>query len=155
MCASHNDTMFCSIFLDFVQQMARCEQSLQQLCHHALCDRMGLTAMLSYQIAAGTCNRMIATLEGIHPTFRQVPPRAPLPSTQATFNPICPALIAATYPPGPPPMTIRSCITSRSLLGSHRAGTVKHNQGRVHRNRSLSPSQYTGGACHGVGTGLV
>jgi hypothetical protein len=48
------------------------------------------------------------TLEGIHPTLRQVPPNEPRPSTQVTFMPSCPALIAATYPPGPPPITTRS-----------------------------------------------
>ena len=36
--------------------------------------------------------------DGIHPTFRQVPPSEPLPSIQAAFNPNYPALIAATYP---------------------------------------------------------
>jgi len=35
-------------------------------------------------------------LEGIHPTFKQVPPKAPLFSTQTVFKPSCPALIAAT-----------------------------------------------------------
>ena len=39
---------------------------------------------------------IINTLEGIHPTFKQVPPKVPLFSTQVTFNPNCPALIAAT-----------------------------------------------------------
>lgn len=34
--------------------------------------------------------------EGIHPTLRQVPPKEPLPSIQAVFNPNYPALIAAT-----------------------------------------------------------
>ena len=43
-----------------------------------------------------------------HPTFKQVPPRAPLDSTQAVFKPSCAALIAHTYPPGPPPITKRS-----------------------------------------------
>ena len=40
-------------------------------------------------------------MDGIHPTFRQVPPRVPRDSTHAVFSPSCDALIAATYPPGP------------------------------------------------------
>lgn len=39
----------------------------------------------------------------MHPTLRHVPPREPLASTQAVLKPNCPALIAAAYPPGPPP----------------------------------------------------
>ena len=35
-------------------------------------------------------------LEGMQPTLRQVPPRAPRPSTQAVFIPSCAARIAAT-----------------------------------------------------------
>src|SRR4030095_16160374 len=43
----------------------------------------------------------------MQPTFRHVPPRNSR-STQATFIPSCAARMAATYPPGPAPMTIRS-----------------------------------------------
>jgi hypothetical protein len=39
----------------------------------------------------------------MHPTLRQVPPRVPRISTQAVLRPSWPALMAATYPPGPPP----------------------------------------------------
>lgn len=46
--------------------------------------------------------------EGIQPTFKQVPPNDPLFSTHATFKPNCPAFIAATYPPGPPPIITKS-----------------------------------------------
>lgn len=42
----------------------------------------------------------------MHPTLRQVPPSVPLISTQAVLRPICPALMAATYPPGPPPKRV-------------------------------------------------
>ena len=53
-------------------------------------------------------------LAGMHPTFRQVPPNSPL-STTATVLPRLPAWAAASYPPGPAPMTIRSnTVTSRS-----------------------------------------
>ena len=44
---------------------------------------------------------------GMHPQFKQIPPRC-LSSTSATDIPNCEALIAATYPPGPPPITIIS-----------------------------------------------
>ena len=44
---------------------------------------------------------------GIQPQFKQMPPRC-LSSTRATDIPSCEALIAATYPPGPPPITITS-----------------------------------------------
>ena len=37
-----------------------------------------------------------------------MPPRVPRISTQAVFKPSCPALMAATYPPGPPPTTTTS-----------------------------------------------
>ena len=37
-------------------------------------------------------------LDGIHPTFRQVPPKAPLFSIQTVLSPSWAALMAATYP---------------------------------------------------------
>jgi phytoene dehydrogenase-like protein len=52
--------------------------------------------------------------EGMQPTFKQVPPSFTFPdlsssnSMQAVFRPSWEALIAATYPPGPPPITITS-----------------------------------------------
>eukprot|EP00126_Sphaerothecum_destruens_P011011 Sdes_comp20840_c0_seq1m17521 len=46
--------------------------------------------------------------DGMHPTFRHVPPRVPLFSTHTVFRPSCAALMAATYPPGPPPITAKS-----------------------------------------------
>ena len=51
---------------------------------------------------------MSNALEGMHPTLRHVPPSDPRISTHAVFRPSCPALMAATYPPGPPPITTRS-----------------------------------------------
>lgn len=48
------------------------------------------------------------TFDGIHPTFRQVPPSLPRDSTTAVFIPSWLDLIAATYPPGPPPTTTTS-----------------------------------------------
>ena len=41
----------------------------------------------------------------MHPTFKHVPPKEPLDSMHAVFNPNCANLIAQTYPPGPPPIT--------------------------------------------------
>ena len=46
--------------------------------------------------------------EGMQPVFKQVPPSVGFFSTQATFIPNWDALIAATYPPGPAPIIIRS-----------------------------------------------
>jgi len=43
----------------------------------------------------------------MQPTLRHVPPRVPLISTQAVLRPSWPALIAATYPPGPPPFWMK------------------------------------------------
>lgn len=44
----------------------------------------------------------------MHPTLRQVPPKVSSFSMQIVFIPKCAALIDATYPPGPPPITTRS-----------------------------------------------
>src|SRR6185437_16328580 len=48
-----------------------------------------------------------SALVGMQPQLRQMPPRCSR-STTAVFIPSCAARIAATYPPGPPPSTIRS-----------------------------------------------
>ena len=44
---------------------------------------------------------------GIHPQFKHIPPNVFF-SIIATYLPNCAALIAATYPPGPDPITITS-----------------------------------------------
>ena len=49
-----------------------------------------------------------SALEGMQPILRQVPPRLARLSTQAVFIPSCAARMAATYPPGPLPMTMTS-----------------------------------------------
>src|SRR2546427_2558857 len=52
----------------------------------------------------------------MQPTLVHAPPSAGLPSaprhssTQAVFSPSCAARIAATYPPGPPPITTTSNV---------------------------------------------
>src|ERR1700691_4640361 len=48
----------------------------------------------------------------MQPTFRQVPPSYFSRSISATFNPYCPARMAAVYPPGPAPMMTMSYIVS-------------------------------------------
>ena len=65
------------------------------------------------------------TLEGMHPTLRQVPPREPSFSTHVILRPILVALMVATYPLGPLPTTTTSfssadadeyvCIAPRHL----------------------------------------
>ena len=47
-------------------------------------------------------------LEGIQPTFKQVPPSVARLSIHATVMPSWAARMAPTYPPGPAPMTIKS-----------------------------------------------
>ena len=42
------------------------------------------------------CDECSSALDGMHPTFRHVPPSVPRPSTHAVFKPSCDALIAAT-----------------------------------------------------------
>ena len=54
------------------------------------------------------------TLEGMHPTLRQVPPREPSFSTHVILRPILAALMVATYPPNPPPTTTTSFSLSDS-----------------------------------------
>ena len=54
---------------------------------------------------------------GIHPRFKHVPPNSRF-STNATFPPNWAALIAATYPAGPPPITATSYSPRRSRFGN-------------------------------------
>ena len=49
----------------------------------------------------------IIALVGMHPTFRQVPPKY-FSSTMQVLFPIWAALMAVSYPPGPAPMTVTS-----------------------------------------------
>src|SRR5439155_18946930 len=61
-------------------------------------------------------------LVGIQPMCRQVPPRAGHFSTRAVFSPSCAARMAATYPPGPLPMTVTSkLICDSATCASPRA----------------------------------
>jgi hypothetical protein len=47
----------------------------------------------------------------MHPTFKHVPPNVARFSTHVTFIPSCAALMAPTYPPGPPPIITTSCCS--------------------------------------------
>ena len=51
-----------------------------------------------------------SAFEGIHPTFKQTPPRSGYFSTNATFRPKSAARNAAEYPPGPDPITTKSYV---------------------------------------------
>lgn len=57
-------------------------------------DRVDLACYTVERSHTGRC--VPRTLEGIHPTLRQVPPSLPRPSIHVTFLPNCAALIAAT-----------------------------------------------------------
>src|SRR5207244_7004054 len=63
---------------------------------------------------ANFCELSSNALDGIQPTLRHVPPRNSR-STQATFIPSCAARMAATYPPGPAPMTMRSKLVCSDI----------------------------------------
>src|SRR6266850_2839967 len=55
----------------------------------------------------------------MQPIFRQVPPRNSR-STHAVLKPSCAARIAAMYPPGPAPITIRSKFDSATIVSNSR-----------------------------------
>ena len=63
---------------------------------------MSLPCSLIWETSSAECSRHFV---GMQPTFRHVPPRYCF-SITVTCAPSCAARIAATYPPGPPPMTI-------------------------------------------------
>ena len=82
-------SLFCIIFLRF---------SLSSLISIPIFEKF--FALSKYS------ERFNKLFEGMHPIFRQVPPNVPLDSMQAVLNPSCASLIAHTYPPGPPPITV-------------------------------------------------
>src|SRR6185312_7267852 len=65
-----------------------------------------------------------SALDGMQPTFTHVPPRVLSPSTHTVEKPSWAERIAATYPPGPPPMMRTSGVRVESdisyLLGVRR-----------------------------------
>ena len=58
-----------------------------------------------------------SSLAGMHPTFKQVPPRARY-SISPMSSPIPAPYRAAAYPPGPPPITMTSWCASVALTSS-------------------------------------
>ncbi|RWW87765.1 hypothetical protein BHE74_00003386 [Ensete ventricosum] len=68
--------------------------------------------------------RQSLTLEGMHPTLRQVPPSVPRFSMHVVLSPICAALMAATYPPGPPPITTTSFSSAAAAAANPRQNTA-------------------------------
>ncbi len=66
----------------------------------------------------------ISVLVGIQPRFRQVPPTSRF-STTAVLIPSCAARMEATYPPGPPPITTTSVVTSSFAIGEWSFGRGK------------------------------
>ena len=59
----------------------------------------------------------------MHPLFKHVPPKS-LFSAITVFKPSFPARIAASYPPGPPPMTAQSYSNSPSLATGAATGAA-------------------------------
>src|SRR5688500_9505220 len=66
----------------------------------------------------------------MQPRSPQVPPnRASLSfSTRATFKPSCPALTAATYPPGPEPLIVTSNCSANAFPSSIKVFKIKRNK---------------------------
>src|SRR5260221_6698931 len=82
-------------------------------------------------------------LEGMQPAFRQVPPKALLPSrlrqasTQATLRPFCAARIAAGYPAGPPPITTTSYSTRAAAISDSKQDAARILQAVLDRHQEL------------------
>ena len=62
----------------------------------------------AFDISSRTCAAVSSALVGIHPRFRQVPPRVASFSISAVFSPSSAARSAVAYPPGPAPITATS-----------------------------------------------
>src|SRR5665213_3679805 len=68
----------------------------------------------------------------MQPTFTQVPPSVLSRSTHTVLSPSCAARIAATYPPGPPPMistsgsrlSVMRFVRCEQSLDEHRRGIL-------------------------------
>src|SRR5689334_5982121 len=88
----------------------------------------------------------------MQPTLRQVPPRYSR-STQAVFMPNCAARIAATYPPGPAPITTRSKVDSDmfyvSQMIGHRGTESTETMQEKGTGFSLCPLCLCGSLCPG------
>ncbi|MPM61935.1 hypothetical protein SDC9_108799 [bioreactor metagenome] len=62
-------------------------------------------------ILSNTSEDLTNAFVGIHPTFKQVPPTSSF-SIITVFKPCFAAYMAATYPPGPAPITVKSHSSS-------------------------------------------
>ena len=82
--------------------------SLCEIERHLFATSMPCAAKLCLRLVVQFARLQARALLGMHPMRRQVPPSLGSFSMQATFMPSCAARMAATYPPGPAPMTIRS-----------------------------------------------
>ena len=71
---------------------------------HMLAKHLNITVIGSYNPVKIGCSKD-EFFDGMHPIFKQVPPKVSLESIHAVFNPNWASLIAQTYPPGPPPIT--------------------------------------------------
>src|SRR5215207_3805145 len=77
----------------------------------------------------------------MQPRSVHVPPRRLSFSTSATFSPNCAPRIAATYPPGPDPITVTSnCSVDKSVSP----------QKAVNRQPSTVTRQARAFSCHGL-----
>src|SRR5215213_11901505 len=78
----------------------------------------------------------------MQPQLRQMPPRCSR-STTAVLNPTCAARMAATYPPGPPPMTMMSYESAIRLLRSRGKFKERRCLADQHRRQSrCEPSNF-------------
>ena len=80
------------------------------------CGSPTLTPSLAKVSSASLSAKAVCThaLVGMQPTRRHVPPSSASFSMQTDLAPSCAALIAAVYPPGPPPRTATSHSIGRS-----------------------------------------
>ena len=78
----------------------------------------GILQKASEQNQNGRVYELSKDFDGIHPTFRQVPPKELYFSIIAVFIPNWAQRIAATYPPGPEPIiaTSKTLITKINLI---------------------------------------
>src|SRR6476646_5448975 len=68
-----------------------------------------------------------SALLGMQPMLRHVPPNAGRLSMHATRDPSWAARRAATYPPGPPPITIKSNMVTSKMI-NHRGTEAQRRQ---------------------------
>ena len=93
---------------------------------------ISLPCVLICSTSSAECSRHLV---GMQPTFRQVPPRYCF-SITVTSAPSCAARMAATYPPGPPPITmiffIPHLASKQDLYGRLQQVAQRHTEARLH-----------------------